>query len=175
MSEDSSQTIDEVGQAIVKHLNINLQKEGSNRVIYFRWDITYSPYLSNSHSCPSKGISNWDRDKTKPTSYKGWFGRVWVGYEKATESFGSDPFRGVQAFPGTGGYGLYKVEEIEWFQKLDLASYPCLYPLSWDFSIFEDDWPALLLHRKILQLGKLIKESKNTLPTPSCIFEYSDV
>lgn len=90
-------------------------------------DVHWSESVSNSHSSPRDGISNWGRDSNKPTGYPGWVGRIEFQLSHDL-GFGSDIFRGIGIHTGTGGgtnqnrYG-YAVR------------------------FFASDWPGLEKHR----------------------------
>jgi hypothetical protein len=90
-------------------------------------DVSWSDSVSNSHSCPRGGVSNWGRDNGKPTGYPGWGGRIEFQLSHAL-GFGSDVFRNVGIHTGTGGgtrdnrYG-------------------------YDVKFFASDWPGLEKNR----------------------------
>jgi hypothetical protein len=83
--------------------------------------------LSNSHSCPRKGVTNFDRrsecNKGKPTSYPGWRGRITYGVTKSI-SFGSDYFRGTPICTGSGGGG-------DTHLSYDLSLWAADFPVMW--------------------------------------------
>lgn len=84
---------------------------------FTQFDVRWNPQVSNSHSCPHNGVTNWgDRDKNAPTSYPGWSGRIewivrwpkeWDGWYLGSDLFSGGTFRtGRQrAHTGTGGGG----------------------------------------------------------------------
>lgn len=120
------------------------------KVVGFSWELTYGE-VSNSHSCPIDGVTNWGKRKEdEPTSYKGWNGRVWVRYGSAVNSFGSDPLRNTLTYTGTGGIGGYSgpwenlgsIVYNLWRRKIDLK-YPTPVCYSWDYRIFASDWPII--------------------------------
>jgi uncharacterized C2H2 Zn-finger protein len=65
-------------------------------------DVSWSESVSNSHNSPRNGVSNWGRDKDKPTGYPGWGGRIEFQLSHDL-GFGSDVFRNVGIHTGTGG------------------------------------------------------------------------
>jgi uncharacterized C2H2 Zn-finger protein len=93
-------------------------------------DITYSNSVSNSHSCPKNGVTNWGGKRTlkdgtpAPNGYPGWSGRIEFQVSPDIDISGSDLFKSTGINTGSGGgvrggkYG-YSVE------------------------IFESDWPGL--------------------------------
>lgn len=90
-------------------------------------DVVYSNLVSNSHSCPFDGITNWHRDKNLPVGYPGWTGRIEYemdfGGQKNKISFGSGLFIKSGINTGTGGGGREKY--------------------SYDVRIYAADWPGL--------------------------------
>lgn len=71
-------------------------------------NVKYSENVSNSHSSPVKGVSNWcGRDKDQPTGYPGLYGNIIFEYEKYHSS--NDIFtaygKGIVGInTGSGGY-----------------------------------------------------------------------
>ena len=65
-------------------------------------DVHWAEYVSNSHSCPRGGISNWHRVKNKPIGYPGWQGRIEFQLSHDL-GFGSDIFRDIGIHTGSGG------------------------------------------------------------------------
>lgn len=92
-------------------------------------DLTWNNQISNTHSCPRGGTTNWGGretwpDKTpKPRGYPGWGGRI--EYQLSHDlGFGSDVMRGLGINTGTGG-GI----------KDNRYGY--------DVKFFDDDWPEI--------------------------------
>jgi len=141
-------TLDELGdcvRAVINHSGL--------LCVGLQWDIRYSDTVSNTHDAPMSGIINFGNRDGKPTSYPGWLGRVWVRYAKYPKSFGSDPFRRTLTYTGTGGFGSYngpweRIAKTYYQrhtlkkQKVDYAQ-PAIF--SWDYRIFADDWPVLMM------------------------------
>lgn len=76
------------------------------RITYLSLD--RSDMVSNSHSCPHDGVTNWgSRDvfndgSAKPRGYPGWAGRI--EWETSHDiGFGIDPMRSLRIHTGTGG------------------------------------------------------------------------
>lgn len=70
-------------------------------------DVGWSDSVSNTHSCPHNGVTNWGgRVEGAPRGYPGWCGRIWVRYKREPQ-WGSDPLCVVRVFSGTGGFGGY--------------------------------------------------------------------
>jgi hypothetical protein len=74
-----------------------------------RWD----EFLSNTHSCPKGGVTNFMSKRDKPNSYPGWRARIVFkvntgtyrnrGKEYPREGYGSDYFAGSSIKTGSGG------------------------------------------------------------------------
>ncbi len=97
------------------------------RVTYL--DIQWSSSISNTHSCPRGGVTNWGgRDTwpdgtTKPRGYPGWGGRI--EYQLSHDlGFGSDVLRGTGIHTGTGG-GTSDNRQ------------------GYDVKFFDTDWPGI--------------------------------
>ncbi len=111
-------------------------------------DVAYSDNISNSHSCPHNGKTNWGgREVGKdgvpvPRGYPGFGGRITYKLSHDTRGFGSDVTKGTRIHTGTGGGGG------------DLT-------YSYDVKFFLDDWPGLKKHvedeRKLHEKNQMIK------------------
>jgi hypothetical protein len=91
-----------------------------------RWGrIHYSTSLSNSHSCPRGGTTNWGSKPGLPSGYPGWRGMLeWTVEEKTTgrRIGGSDLFSNTVVHTGTGGGGGGRYQ--------------------YDVTLWAADWPA---------------------------------
>lgn len=150
-------TLDEIAICVINHIN-NFRYEdyyGRKKKTYipevfgFHWEVCYGE-VSNSHSCPLSGITNWSRHSDKVRYYHGWSGRVWIRYRDMRGvggHFGSTPFQGSMTHTGTGGYGSYSgpwnnvitlTSEIrkatKWKKDIELPVY------GYDYRFFEMDW-----------------------------------
>jgi len=121
------------------------------RVLGFAWDIQRGD-VSNSHSSPEGMPQNFGRKESLPTYYPGWSGRVWIRYAEHPYSFGSSPFEKTLTHTGTGGAGSY---DGPWrsicsahYQRYGHVKGKDQYPnpqcFSWDYRIFDADWPSLV-------------------------------
>jgi hypothetical protein len=153
--------MDDLGKCCIAVLNsqsADCFKETKRKVkvVGLQWEVEHSMSVSNTHVCPLDGVTNWGGDKDNaPRGYPGWQGRVWVRYAERVESFGNGPWDKTITHPGTGGWGGYSGpwEEIYslWFKKYGYAKsrkkikdmYPEPQVYSWDFKIFDQDWPHL--------------------------------
>jgi hypothetical protein len=84
--------------------------------------------LSNSHSCPRGGVTNFDRrsehNKGKPTGYAGWRGRITYSVTSST-GFGSDYFEDSPICTGSGGGGGKSL-------SYDLSLWAADFPVMWE-------------------------------------------
>ena len=157
-------TMDELAQCVIAVVNtykeyritgrgkksIRTETPGP-RVVGFSWQITHSDCVSNSHSQPLDGVSNWGGKDDKPKGYPGWTGRVWIRYEKEPTSFGSDPMANTLTHTGTGGYGGYggpweAISSARWRRyghEREASMYPQIACYSWDYRIYDMDWPLI--------------------------------
>lgn len=154
-------TLDQLAECVIaviesqKNWGHNNCKPASRyQVAGFAWNISFG-MVSNSHSCPVDGVTNWGRrEPNTPVAYYGWNGRVWIRYKSAARGFGHDPFSATLTHTGTGGGGSYSGP----FSAISLArfrryghmppqnAYPEVHCYSWDYRIFLDDWPGLKDH-----------------------------
>lgn len=92
-------------------------------------DLRWSDSVSNSHSAPHNGVTNWSkRDEDKPVGYPGWQGRIEYELSHALPSFGSDIMRGTRIHTGSGGGRSSK-------------------QYGYEVKFFADDWPGLMKGR----------------------------
>ena len=181
-------TMDEMGFAIIKVLNEHVERRvdrkgkltTSDKVkcVGLAWEITHSDMVSNSHSSPEGYPQNWGGYKDKdgvPRGYPGWSGRVWVRYEKQSGySWGSDPFNRALAHTGTGGGGSYsgiweKVSSARYHRFGHLREpgmYPEIHCFSWDFRIFDADWPLVMEHVLANHEKEVMWATLNNQPRP---------
>ena len=134
------------------------------RVLQITHKLQWSDSVSNSHSCPVGGVTNWGgREKLKdgspaPRGYPGWTGSIeWlVEWPKEFDGIylGSDLFsRGTfnsgrqRAHTGTGGGGggHFNKEFNTWCQRP-----------RYSFSIFASDWPGMARYYEKRKMWSLI-------------------
>jgi hypothetical protein len=127
--------------------------------------LTWSDHVSNSHSCPVGGVTNWgNRDPAAPTGYPGWHGRMdWV-YAWPKEWDGC--YLGGDLFGGFGNhYGRSRVHTgaagtggTVFSKKHDCFVTRCGYSVD----VFASDWPGLTrYHEKQLMWNRLTQKEKN--------------
>jgi len=124
------------------------------KVLKITHDLRWNDHVSNSHSCPHNGVTNWspswNADKTVPTGYPGWSGHIeWLVEWPEDLDYvylGSDLFsKGTfhtgrqRAHTGTGGGGggHMNKEFNTWCQNP-----------RYDFRLFAADWPGLARYRE---------------------------
>lgn len=106
----------------------------------------YRPqWVTNAHKCPLGGTTNWLRERTRPRGYPGWAGWVWVrlGSSPFPHS-GSDIFKNTATHTGSGGFGSYKgpwARICQLYKSNRSIPEPICY--SWDYCIFDQDWPQV--------------------------------
>ena len=100
-----------------------VRSEFSVRVTYL--DLRWSNSVSNSHSCPHTGVTNWGAEKENaPRGYPGWQGHIEYELSHELPGFGSDLMEGTRIHIGTGG-------------STNSTNY------GFDVKFFADDWPGL--------------------------------
>lgn len=127
------------------------------------FDVRWNPRVSNSHSRPHNGVTNWGAKDDAPKSYPGWTGRVeWIvrwPKEWGSVYLGGDLFRDgngasrVRAYSGTGGGGGMRYSEKH---GCDVQSF------GYDFRMFAADWPGMarvVAHNQLAEVLKGIRES----------------
>lgn len=148
-------TMDELAWAVIKTIESTKtdQYNGQNlcKVVGFAWAMWHGT-VRNTHSAPMNGEQNWSAsDPNIPTGYPGWNGRVWIRYKDRNTSGSSEAFRSTLTYPGTGGGGSYNGfwESIcteRWNRykfSTEKDTYPEINCYSWDYRIYESDWPLL--------------------------------
>lgn len=118
--------------------------------------LRWSETLSNSHSCPRGGVTNWGgRDSfsdgtPKPRCYPGWGGRInirvrtpFVTKNRQADGFGSDYFKYTPIHTGTGGGGGIKDGVTKY---------------SYDVKLWADDFPAWMREREKALVWKYLSE-----------------
>lgn len=90
-------------------LGENTQKSVTkqNHLLFFRFSGSYRKSVSNTHSCPFTGVTNWRGDPSKPRGYPGFQGRVWIITSRSQDTFSVSAFSDTGVYSGTGGYGTY--------------------------------------------------------------------
>ena len=155
------ETLDEIGEACIAVIS----KE-SVPVVGFAWTITHKKKVSNSHSAPLDGYSNWGgRDTRGPIrGYPGFEGRVWIRYATNPDfSSMSGCFNSTLTHTGTGGSGSYNglwslIATAEYNTRKQptdrrlniIHAYPPVRSYSFDYRFFQSDFPMLCVDPTIL-------------------------
>lgn len=131
-----------------------------------RFDVRWNPQVSNSHSAPHNGMTNWGGHNTKngaPTSYPGWSGRVdwivkfpkeWDGHYLGGDLFSGGTFRTARqrAHTGTGGGG-----GMRWSEK-----HKCyVQSFGYDFRLFAADWPGMARYEGMKQMQEMLSGNRS--------------
>ena len=107
-------------------------------------DLFWKEDMSNSHSCPRKGVQNFDTradyNKGRPTGYPGWTGRINIKVKPPMSKHKKDPYMhdgwGSAYFDNTtictgsgGGGGVHKNEYVSYAYEVKLwaADFPAMY------------------------------------------------
>ena len=124
---------------VVREVNRDVAKQG-NELIYLQWDISYTEHLPNTHYAPKGFKTCFSIDGIQ--YFKGWTGRINLAYAKEPKGFGSDSFRKLRIYTGSGGYGSYNGYKI-----------PNARHYGYDFRIFLDDFPTIISGEAINPTG----------------------
>lgn len=88
------------------------------------FSLEYSDKVSNSHSCPRDGVSNWNGNMPGvPNHYPGWYGRIYYLTSHDINGIGSDLFKGTGINTGSGGGSKNR--------------------RGYDVKLFASDWPVI--------------------------------
>jgi len=154
--------------------NYFVKNKINDEVVYLALQVEYSDKVSNTHSSPINGSTNFSGTKINtPKSYPGYRGRCWIGfnlnkntgkpYNPTFQMFYSS-ITGIHS--GTGGYGLYSLDNynvpFKHLFKYDKVKRSYLiYPLSTDTKIFIDDFPSMT-QEKESKLEDLLQDKEYT-------------
>jgi len=104
----------------------------------------YIAYLSNTHSCPDTGVTNWSKLNGLPTGYRGWAAIIAGSLDRASNHMGeypvSEALKLIGIKTGTGGGGNKN--------------------FSWSCSIFLDDWPGLIEAVNNMEKDQIVRKLK---------------
>ncbi len=134
------------------------------------FSVRWNPRVSNSHSCPHNGMTNWGGreqidGQPAPRSYPGWSGRVdWiVAWPKEWDGLylGGDLFSGgfgrsgrQRAHTGTGGGGGMRWDEDH---KCHVQSF------GYDFKLFAADWPGMARAEGMKQFNEVLTGKRHSI------------
>lgn len=147
-------SLDELAHVVIETVNRNIVSDVEGcRVVGFVWDIKHGN-VRTSHSHPIQ----CERNDEVPYlgSAPGWNGRVWIRYSDEIKHWGSDAMSTTLTHTGTGGAGSYdgiwtKVSSARYKKYghairdglMNHELYPKIHCFSWDYRIYDSDWPEL--------------------------------
>jgi hypothetical protein len=127
--------------------------------------MTWDNCVSNSHSCPHDGKTNWGGYETKngvPTGYPGWQGSVsWIaawpkeldGMYLASDLFSRGTFRTgrqrANTGSGGGGGGQFNKEFNTWVHRP-----------GYEFRIYASDWPGMARYYEKRRMWDTISDGR---------------
>lgn len=166
--------------------------EYNTRVAGLHIDTLYKTRVSNTHSCPIIGSTNFHQSATRANGYPGFSGRIWLRFASNLDLKKATNMRRVSSFSmntrstilhtGTGGYGTYDNEaweELFYAHRCEKTDDFYFYPLSYDVKFFMHDilylFPdyinVLLDHDEKNAIFKLL--SNDIQPPSPLIFKYA--
>lgn len=122
------------------------------------FNLSWSPCVSNTHSRPHNGVTNWGGQETvdgkpAPRGYPGWHGQVeWiVRWPKEWDGvyIGSDLFLGSRCRAhtgGGGGGGMNYNKQYECFVQR----------FGYEFRLYAADWPGMVRHHEKQTMWSLL-------------------
>jgi hypothetical protein len=135
------------------------------RVLQITHSLRWSDSVSNSHSCPHDGQTNWGGHRSEegvPNGYPGWTGHIeWLvewpeefdGIYLGSDLFSKGTFRSgrQRAHTGSGGGagGHFSKVFNTWCQRP-----------SYDFRIFAADWPGMARYREKMKIWSVLSNQK---------------
>ena len=176
------ETLDDLARCVIAVIERETYYRAGGRegckVLGFAWDITYNDHVSNSHSAPVGYPTNFSpfQNPGRPTGYPGWQGRVWIRFEY-WPTFGSAAFERTLTHTGTGGGGAYngpwtKVSHSHFSSPREIKDqYPEPQIYSWDYRLYELDWPGIKVWR---EQQELIDRLSGTNRCVSHNFQWTD-
>lgn len=106
---------------------------------FTQFELFWNEHVSNTHSCPHNGVTNFTGKNDKPKSYPGWRGRIAWKVTDPDSSVGSSFFSGKNCRIHTGGGGGGSMY------------------YSYEITIFAADWPGLAKYREKQEMWKILK------------------
>jgi len=184
-------SMDELAQCVIAVANAHCEHSMAKQtkitpgpwVVGFSWQLWRSPLVSNTHSCPLDGVENFGCKKHQPLGYPGWNGRVWIRYASPMYgTHGSEAFKGTLTHTGTGGSGTYNgpwtaVSKTR-FDRYGLRCGPDIYPpidaYSWDYRIYDQDWPLVTQSYSKQQMWNILSNSNKSQGVTTHDFLWED-
>lgn len=102
------------------------------------YDMRWCDHVSNSHSCPHNGVTNFSGNLSKPKGYPGWSGQIYwhVEWPESWQHLHLGSMLFDSTFSRAGGRLLGK-DNVIIGQKFQ-----------YQFRIFAADWPGLAAYRE---------------------------
>jgi hypothetical protein len=116
----------------------------------------WSDRVSNSHSCPINGTTNWDCDDTLPTGYPGFNGRIALRFDRSPTGFSTDVLHGSCAHGGSGGWRPSVKVWKDVSRRATDANLPGHYT-EYELRIYVEDFPKLARHMEQLKTMHLLQ------------------
>ena len=132
-------------------------------VEFNEFSLKFNDLVSNSHSCPVDGVTNW-AGKTllkdgspAPRGYSGWQGRIDYivqSHKGQTSDYpgGSDMWVGSRIHTGSGGGGGHRDRDTKFLQSF-----------GYDTKLFASDWPAMANEYEKARLWKQLNNDSRPL------------
>lgn len=126
---------------------------------FAKFDLFWSDSVSNTHSCPHNGVTNWGCKNDKPAGYPGWRGRVeWIvefPEEWCGVYLGGDLFRGRRSRCHTGGGGGGSSGHSK--------QYNChTQQYGYEFRLYAADWTGMARGESKRQFAEVLEGSRNS-------------
>lgn len=124
-------------------------------VVNISIDLSYSKQVSNTHSCPHNGVTNFCRNKDFPQSYPGLIGRIDYSvrtYKDQTYRYpgSSDMWSGTRIHTCSGGGGGSRMQKGILTQSF-----------GYGVTLFFDDWPAMANEYEKAMIWIALNDSKH--------------
>lgn len=166
------ENLDELARCVIACTETRTKK-----VLGLAWNIHHQDLVSNTHSFPLDGVSNWHGHKDKPRGYPGWTGRVWLRLNTSKDWDIGDSLT-YTGTGGGGGYGgLWENLSTMYYQiyghkpapKDAIIDRPCIY--SWDYRFFDSDWPGIANE---IEQQRIMAALRGTKPIFTHKFSWED-
>lgn len=148
--------------------NYFIEMGEDNCILSLSIDVRYSDSVSCSHHAPLGERTNWSGDKSRPSNFPGFAGRITVRYKNRPHTFGSVPLKPSLTHTGTGGWGSFERGDQElckaWSElhsrRLRNKIFPWPEPVfySWDYRFFLQDFPAFQKRFEKMQVINILQD-----------------
>jgi len=108
-------------------------------------ELMWSDGVPNVDACPRNGVKNWSGNPDLPKSYPGWWGTVWINYNKNPAGWASSPLDANRIYTVPSGSGFSNSPWYRLKDALDKKRYRLeLHCFSYSCKIFAADYPELV-------------------------------